>query len=882
MDGACSATLDRARLLTYVTDPTKTVHRLTFQLWDWCRATISIDLPAEAIVRQARINGADVSPFSSARAVGKLRLLLPAPAGPRRLSIEVIYTTSRNGIGPLTHLKDAAPVLPAAPGQMRRIYCLPPTTTPLDPKHWRQLPNTAQFAGQPGRTVVNPQPGAGPEPWGAVITRWAMGPDTGSTVVLDLWALDAAGIDPASPARGAGRRLWEAAGLTVVAGDGVLLLTDRSVGDGIPRTWAQAVATAASRGFDPSGRFRRGIDWVRDDDTVAAGPGLIPEEIASGSYWESITAPAATDGVWVVDARGVDFAGGFIAVAGMAVALLGRKWRPGVQWAGLAAWFGGASTAVIWLPGPIAAAARWPLLAAVLATGWKLLPAVRRNATPVVPVARANLTRALTAAVVLAGWLGAGGWAAAPGPVMVFLVPGPPEAPKPRTVLVPGDLLDKLSELGSRSRADLDGTAWLDARYDGQVIGGQARFTAVLRLHSFSDNPPPLPLPMAGVQIGDAKLDGTPAFLRSEGDRYLVPVRGRGPHTLELTLTAMPTGTRDDRELRFAIPEIPTSHLSFIGPVAGADLQVVSARGSEDLTVEAGRPRVDADLGGVNTVRVRCAPPGSTAAGVVVRSRETYLWDLTASAARLLGVIRFDIGPGSVSALSVSLPKDLEVAAVNARPVDAGITGWLRSWQVAPPAVAGGRRSLILAFSGPITGQWQANLELTPHTPFGPSFSLGFPAAIGARSAPPIVAWRAAGIDLSDSPPRAANPLTPDTFMRDHWLPAKFDTDARPPTRAYQRKTAGPAPAACILRLPPPRAIERRSTSRGKSRRTMRKLTPSAGSPIPMARYRSPNGSFRRGSQLRPSAARTFIPGPAAAAVYRSGSPNRPPKQSSN
>src|SRR5207302_2695521 len=106
--------------------------------------------------------------------------------------------------------------------------------------------------------------------WGDALAGAADG-----TLVVDVPALDAAGVGPASPLP-AGRDpsagpFWEAAGLTLLRCEGGAVLTARPAGP--PRLDPQAVAAiarAARSGFDPSGRFRRAADWAADP-TAAAG-----------------------------------------------------------------------------------------------------------------------------------------------------------------------------------------------------------------------------------------------------------------------------------------------------------------------------------------------------------------------------------------------------------------------------------------------------------------------------------------------------------------------------------------------------------------------------------------------------------------------------------
>jgi hypothetical protein len=115
------------------------------------------------------------------------------------------------------------------------------------------------------------------------------------------------------------------------------------------------------------------------------------------------------------------------------------------------------------------------------------------------------------------------------------------------------------------------------------------------------------------------------------------------------------------------------------------------------------------------------------------------------------------------------------------------------------------RRPLVLEFAAPIAGVWLVTMELVPREPFPPAFGLPFPFAGGGQAAPPVFGWRAQGIQLTDARPAVASPLTADAFLKEYWQPAKVESDARPPTQAYQRSSAGPAPVIRLRATPVPR-----------------------------------------------------------------------------
>jgi hypothetical protein len=552
----------------------------------------------------------------------------------------------------------------------------------------------------------------------------------------------------------------------------------------------------------PFGRW----NVIRPDDASRTPDSALPADLTQGAYWES-----ATDGgarIRIIRRRSLHWAGalaGFVLLAGAHKA---RQWPARRQWVAVLVWTCVAGVACVWPPAPWPIFARWSLGAALFVVIQKILAIRKAFPTKSESSLRVGTLGAVLFVTTLSPIEDLALHAAAKTAALVYLIPAADNPGEPQSVLLPTDLFDRLQAEVRRGRPGSQ-VAWQEAYYEGRVAGGQARFTAELRLHSFVDDPPPAVLPLNGVQLRDATIDGSPAFLRSMGDHYLVPIRGRGPHSLRLAfdtvISAYPPPAAEsrpagaDRQIEFIVPEVPTTRLSFTAPAATTHLQSITGRGGQRVVQEVDRPRLEVDLGRSGAVHLRWQTETANPRPATVRIKESYLWDLNDANARLLASIRYEISPGSVSALGVGVPNDLEVVGVVARPLDAPAadagTGWLREWHIDAPSRPGGRQSLVLDFGGPIGRRWQVNLELVPRETFAPAFALPFLSPGGTRSAPPVFAWRASELDLTDTPPQTAIPLTAEAFLRDHWLPTKAEADPRPPTKAYQRTGVGQAPA---------------------------------------------------------------------------------------
>src|SRR5205085_9594780 len=149
---------------------------------------------------------------------------------------------------------------------------------------------------------------------------------------------------------------------------------------------------------------------------------------------------------------------------------------------------------------------RPPLIAALVAV---VVGAVRRIRTrpPVTTALQTSSLVRLTTAGLLAGWVGAWSAAQAPGPEVVYVVPG--AAGGPASVFAPPALLDRLDALAAPPLPPVVVTA---ATYDGKEADGTAVFDATFVVHCTRDGEHQLSLPLTGVRLEAMRLDGAAAY----------------------------------------------------------------------------------------------------------------------------------------------------------------------------------------------------------------------------------------------------------------------------------------------------------------------------------------------------------------------------------
>ncbi len=376
-------------------------------------------------------------------------------------------------------------------------------------------------------------------------------------------------------------------------------------------------------------------------------------------------------------------------------------------------------------------------------------PVARTTRNPKSQIRNPNTAAAV---VLLLAFLGWNGRAAAPEPVTVYLVPGPPDAPENQTVLVPADFLNQLKALARPSSLVAGGpqTVLLDSFYEGRLRDDQAEFRAVFSVQCWTDDSTTLAVPLGGVQLfGDVRLDGVrtiPLALPAPQTGYSLPVRGVGRHKIEMHFRVPVVGTAKDRNVLFKAPPLVRSRLHWHIPPGATDTQSLVKYGGQ-WTVHDGGERLEADLGRVPApLHLHWQQSAPHAHPARVEYQAAYLWDLHLEASRLAAWLRYRISEGSIRTLEVDLPGDLEVLTADAqRSRPASAPPWLtrfrlRDWHV---RATGGKRTLQLEFPYPVSGDLQVTLELIPRAPLPAFVTLSFPSPRGERSvAPHYLAYR--------------------------------------------------------------------------------------------------------------------------------------------
>jgi hypothetical protein len=805
---ATEAAIDRARLTTRVGTGGVLHYHFSFQVANWKQRTLPLRLPPGSRPVAIQIDGHWLPRLVSAvpptaeegqPAGDSIELALPVPAHGEDAAeavhrFEVVYTRAAPARLLWQSIEAAAPILPVTPLAFHRRWLLPPGLTPLRDSCYQPIPGTNggfKPVGAPRQlSDLFHSPGLWPrlDPFhndnqsdtGMALARAVenlRGRRGGQTallhdvvgdlafvhlreshpLVVDTLALREAGVGPDTPltvkplAGADPTPPWAECGLVAVPARSAIVLTTvtgrgAAIREPLSASLEQTIAEAVERGQDPSGRFRTALAWLSPENGLAAGPAQpslpgLGADAADWSEWEPV-AGLAEDTLLVVRPDLVTAAGFALTVVLALFFWAIRRRSVRFRLSFLLLSLAGAGLGLFWLPAALRDLAGWPLLAGCGgALVWYLRAVARSAKNSKSEIRKPKIASAVVLLLAVLGW---NGQAAAPEPVTVYLVPGPPDAPENQTVLAPADFLDQLKALARPSSLVANGpqAVLLDAVYEGKLRDDQAEFTAVFSVLCLTEEPATLAVPLGGVQlVGDVRLDGAravPLALPAPRTGYSVPIHGVGRHKVELCFRAPVAGTPEDRNALFTAPPLVRSRLNWHIPPGATDTQALVKYGGQWTVRDGDGQRLEVDLGRLPApLHLHWYQAALPARPARVEYQAAYLWDLYLEASRLTAWLRYRIREGTVRSLEVDLPGDLEVLSAEAqRTRPASAPAWLtrfrlRDWHV---LTNGGKRTLRLEFPYPVAGDFQVTLELTPRTPLPAFVTLALPAPRGERS----------------------------------------------------------------------------------------------------------------------------------------------------
>lgn len=806
---------------------------------------------------------------------------LPVTAGAGWHRFEVVYAVPQSPFAAWARLSAAAPILPIRTLTLRRVWRLPPGFLPLRAESMLRLPGATHaetdegsFSGPTVRELADALnlPFLPTEEWAErqqqlladalanlrkqskPVDATRLGPtleqlafehakDEGP-LLLDVVALRAAGLEPDTPIPD-----LHIAGVDDVQGldstKTVLLVYVPCRAGALLTTWRQwiswraagpittaleeSTAEAAALGYDRSGRFCRLAEWLRDSTGPDRDDGTAPVPVArlladglgaEWTEWEPLAGDPEPQQLTVIRRDLPGLAGLLLAVGLILIASRPSPSGSPERLVWLLGTVAVAGLGVLWLPATLRGLAVWPALAGIAVSAWVLLFARPRRPVPPPPssIRPVPITAAVLVLLVLAGaarWLVA---ASEPAPTPVLIVPGPAESPEQHSVLVSPELLNQLEALAQQGTPR--GVVPVSAAYEGRTTDtATAQLKAAYRVYAFEDEAAWLTLPLAGVQLQAAWVDGAPSYpkvVAAPREGFAVKIVGVGWHTVELQFAVPLTGLGEEHDLRCSIPELAQNRMQLALPAGVAYVHAHGSRGALRLDPGADDDgaALSADLGRISALHVRWRQEGERPRAAAMKAEIASLWELNVEAPRLLSVVRFTIREGAASRFAIDIPKDTEVRSVEAEsnPLTGNVPApRLRDWHLVE---IGGNRRLQLDFQGPLTGTVQVTLELVPRQPFGPSAALFFPNPVVTAPGNLTQAWlayRVDGLDATLTKGYALSginaPSVEETFLQNlarPWRQARREDPALP-AKAFWGTPGGNPQLQLSLQMPPSR-----------------------------------------------------------------------------
>jgi len=836
--------IDMAELVTRVETGGGLLCRYRVQIAHWPRRDLPVLLPPDARLLALSRDGKsfDQPEWEVLRDNSAIRYVIATLPGRSIQTIELLYTLPRPRWWLSARLDSPLPEMPIPPEIVRRLWELPAELTPWNESGLIALPGEDRLAPLPalppawsrafsewtqGAEVEPPSsplfdPAApwtirteNPVPFGEILRRILdLGGNERIAMVVDTEALRIAGLAPSTSVRLANSpagSLWEAMGLSLVPCNGSALLTtpqraawfranlfERSW----PRSLEDAVRQATQSGRDRTGRFCTVSEWL--ESTVPSYADTMPPPPPGIRVWEEWTSADAS-GPRVMHLQRLRLLGWAIAMAmSFIVALLVAR-KPRIGSITLLIWL--SLAAVIYLAIPLAwhEAAR-PSVIIAIGMGLFLIlfrPVVRReqasNAArsgarhPLLPG-----SRVLVRLLIIAAWIVTPVRAIAPEANTIYLLENADQI-----ALVPQSLLDTIDQLRDRA-LPVPTVVPLAAHYEARLTEQSLRVEAHFRIHAFQEGPAQLVLPLSGIQLRDAILDGAPTLPtrpRGEPERYAFDIRGKGSHHLLLKFSVPLSGSDPDREARFGIPELSRSRLTFDAPVNVQQLQSLNWRGAQRVFPIPTGQRLEADLGRSRNIQLRWRTEGGASTTPLIRVQELGLWELDPALSRLRSSFGYRISQGTVSALRIEVPPGVELARIELKTTESPSgnvpTALLRNWRTT--RADNGPTILIADLQAPFSGELRLNAEFVPIAPLTAQSELRFPTALDASEIDGSVAiylkdlqWGVGGESrgVSESPAEG--------FQR-AWQAAQPGTPSLLPQRAYQRIKGEPISIRPVL-----------------------------------------------------------------------------------
>ncbi|CAN5523981.1 hypothetical protein BH11PLA2_BH11PLA2_22000 [soil metagenome] len=274
------------------------------------------------------------------------------------------------------------------------------------------------------------------------------------------------------------------------------------------------------------------------------------------------------------------------------------------------------------------------------------------------------------------------------------------------TVFTTPAVLQRLDAIATGSHP---GAVISSASITGREDGDQIHFEATLTVNVLREGEQTLLLPLKGVPLEAVSLDNVAGLPEAKGERYAIAITGLGSHRVTVRWQVPVTATGSDREVKFALEDVPSAELNLTLSPAARQVTAPTRLGAQQSERDAEAATLSADLGAVSPVVIRWRVGTAANRPVRVTATELTLWDLTSSDSAVLTAFQVRVDDGSLTRLNFKVPAGLDATRIQIRTPDGNLLG-IRDWRITANEVG-------VLLRDPLEGPASITLRLVPTVP---------------------------------------------------------------------------------------------------------------------------------------------------------------------
>jgi len=232
----------------------------------------------------------------------------------------------------------------------------------------------------------------------------------------------------------------------------------------------------------------------------------------------------------------------------------------------------------------------------------------------------------------------------------------------------------------------LRGHALGRAHYTGELVDDSVKWTGKLQLEVFEADSVVLPLFPRSVTLSELKVDGEPAPILIEDERFAALVQGRGAHTVEVGFQVPVQRDSGPPRIDVRVPATPVSRFELRLP-GRAELDVTPlARATTRSEGSATLATVHVPMTELVTFRWSEAVPEEVRAEVRANATVYHAVHAEEGVLYVRGTMDYEVSRGETNRLELTVPADVQVESIDSP------SGAVADWRLGEQEEDGRRR----------------------------------------------------------------------------------------------------------------------------------------------------------------------------------------------